>query len=256
GGREQMSFQGRQRNDITNTIAGIANSADPQVIQNYSRLPLSFEANEGQTDPQVEFLSRGSRHTLFLTTSGEAVLRLTRGGQETILRMRLIGASPNPKIAAIEERPGKINYFLGNDPKHWRTSISTYCKVAYHDIYPGVDLVYYGSQRELEYDFVVAPGGDPNDILLDFEGAEPLKVDASSADLLIHSGQEEIRHRKPVIYQEVDGIRQEVAGTYIVRDDRRVGFQVGSYDTTRPLVIDPTLVYSTYIGGSSTDQSQ
>lgn len=167
----------------------------------------------------------------------------------------------------MEELPGKSNYFIGNDSKKWRTDIPTYAKVKYQDVYPGVDLVYYGNQRQLEYDFVVAPGGDPKAIKIAFGGvgarpAVPLRIDANG-DLVLETAGEEIRLHKPLVYQEVDGVKQAIQGSFVLlelgtqdseRRTRRVGFQVAEYNTSKPLVIDPVLSYSTYLGGSGDDR--
>ena len=213
----------------------------------YGQLPLSFETNVGQFDPQVDFISRGSGYTLLLTPR-EAVLAL----RATVLRMKFAGSEPSPQVAAQDELPGKVNYLFGQDPSKWRTGISTYGKVAYQDLYPGIDLVYYGNQRQLEYDFVVSPGADPDVIALTFDGADQLNVDVQG-ELVLQTSGGEIRQRKPLIYQELDGVRHEVAGAYKLRDGNTVGFQLGDYDASRPLVIDPVLVYSTFIGGANVD---
>ena len=234
----------------------------------YGQLPLSFEANVGQTDSQVDFISRGSGYTLFLTPR-EAVLALrtasaspmTAAAQKdheiatAVVRMKLVGSETKPRVTPQEELPGKVNYFIGNDLIRWRTGISTYAKVAYENVYPGVDLVYYGNQRQLEYDFVVHPGTDPEIIALSFEGGDRLKVDGEG-ELVLQAGDSEIRQRKPFIYQEVDGVRHKVAGSYKVKNSNTVGFQLADYDTSRPLVIDPVLVYSTFLGGARQDQGQ
>ena len=232
----------------------------------YGQIPLSFEANVGQADPHVDFISRGSGYTLFLTPR-EAVLALraasasptTGDGQNNhqsstgaVLRMKFAGSETTPRAQAREELPGKVNYFTGKDPRQWRTGISTYAKVAYENVYPGVDVVYYGNQRQLEYDFVVHPGTDPNVIAINFEGADGLKVDAQG-ELVLHTRGSEIRQRKPFIYQEVDGVRHEIAGSYKLNDTNTVGFQLAEYDTSKPLVIDPVLVYSTFLGTSAED---
>ena len=142
----------------------------------YGRLPLTFEANTGQTDPAVKFLSRGPGYTLFLTPT-EAVLGLIKApGDGTVLRMTLVGAHPSPRIAGLEELPGKVNYFIGTEPAPCGTNVPTYARVKYESVYPGVDLVYYGHQGQLEYDFVVAPGVDPKAITLAFEGHDKLEV--------------------------------------------------------------------------------
>ena len=253
----------------------------PALIASYGKLPLAFEANQGQTDQQVKFLSRGRGYALFLTGT-EAVLALnqpqrtqrTRGESfmpssapsapsAVQLRLRLLGANPGPEVRGLEELPGKSNYFIGNDPSRWRTNVPTYGKVEYRDVYPGVNLVYYGSGRQLEHDFVVAPGADPSQIRLAVEGADKIELDAQG-DLVLHAGNGDLHLRKPVVYQEIDGARQEVSASFVLDTShsafrtphsQEVGFQIAAYDATRPLVIDPVLVYSTYLGGSGDDQA-
>jgi hypothetical protein len=156
-------------------------------------------------------------------------------------------------VTGLEKLPGTANYFVGNDSTKWRSNVPAYARVRYDDLYPGVDLVYYGNQRELEYDFVVRPGADPSRIVLGFQGADRLEVDAQG-DLMLHTALGPVRQRKPVIYQEADGVRREIAGSYVLKGLRQVGFQVAAYDASKPLVIDPTLVYSTYLGGSGGEQ--
>src|SRR5207245_1461810 len=181
------------------------------------------------------------------------VLALThRAVSRTVLRMIFIGANPEPSVVGAEELPGKANYFIGSDPANWRTDVPTYAKVRYKNVYPGIDLIYYGNQRQLEYDFVVSPGADPTRIRLGFQGADKLEVDAKG-DLVLHTATGVSRHRKPVIYQEVDGARRGIAGGYVLEGARRVGFRVAAYDARRPLVIDPALFYSTYLGGGGAD---
>ncbi len=228
-----------------------------QIKEVYGRLPLSFEANVGQAAPQIDFISRGSGYSLFLTP-GEAVLAMRASAAQdqsraaAVLRMKFVGSQANARVSGQEELPGKVNYLVGKDSKQWRTGISTYAKVAYENLYPGIDLVYYGNQRQLEYDFVVHPGTNPDVIALNFDGAGPLKVDAEG-ELVLQTGGGEIRQRKPLIYQEVDGVRHEVAGGYKLKDTNTVGFELAEYDASRPLVIDPVLVYSTFIGGMNVD---
>jgi hypothetical protein len=157
-------------------------------------------------------------------------------------------------VSGLEELPGKANYFIGSDPAKWRTNIPTYAKVHYRDVYLGIDLLYYGNQRQLEYDFVVAPGADPKKIVLGFEGADKLEIDAQG-DLVLHTADGQIRQKKPLIYQEVDGVRTEIEGSYILKGANRFGFTVAAYDVNRPLIIDPVVLsYSTYLGGSGVDQ--
>lgn len=329
---------------------------NPKLVESYGRLPLAFEANRGQTDGQVKFLSRGSGYTMFLT-QGEAVLSLRKPSavsdqpsafrnpkfearnstitnqqseifnlpsllprptdafanlqsaidnslipnpetrKPAVLRMKLVGANPKAKVTGLDELPGKSNYFLGNDPKKWRTNVSTYAKVKYKGVYPGIDLVYYGNQRQLEYDFVVSPGANPKAITLEIDGAvraqglAPLRVDGGG-DLVIGTEAGEIRLHKPVVYQpnpesripnpgfsttdngprttanhqsSIDN-RQFLDGRFVLRSPSignrqssignsrfEIAFEIASYDPRLPLVIDPVLSYSTYLGGSGGD---
>lgn len=251
----------------------------PKFVDVYGKLPLTFEANQGQSNSRVKFLSRGDGYTLFLTST-EAVLSLQKtapsrsnsqqAGSRTgepnsprnrklqdspsksaVLRMKLLGANPAPQLTGVDESPGKANYFIGSDPKKWRTNVPTYAKVVYHAVYSGVDVAYYGNQRQLEYDFIVAPGTDPRVITLDFEGAENLSVDVRG-DLILSTQTGEVRFLKPVVYQEIGGVRQEIGGRYRLGGKKRhqVGFEVAAYDEAKPLVIDPVLAYSTYLGPS------
>jgi beta-propeller repeat-containing protein len=225
----------------------------------YGRLPLRFEANAGQTDSRVKFLSRGSGYSFFLTST-EAVLNLRNKKsmsptkQQAVVRMKLTGASPTPQIEGVDALPGKSNYFIGNDPSKWRRGVASYTKVRYGNVYPGIDLIYYGNQREIEYDFIVAAGANPNAIKLTFNGMEHLSVDARG-DLVLQTTEGEMKQRKPVVYQEVDGYRQEVACRYLLTSERDVSFELAAYDRTRALVIDPVLAYSTYLGGSDYDKA-
>ena len=236
-------------------------SAPAKVKADYGKLPLSFEANLGQTDSQVKFLARGSGYALFLTAN-EAVLRYQneRAGKHdssepssAVLRMKLEGANTNPQITGEEELPGRSNYFIGNDPRQWRTDIPTYAKVKYEAVYPGVELVYYGTQgRQLEYDFVVAAGADPRQIKLSFAGADNLELDGQG-DLLLLSGGRQTRMHEPAVYQVKDGAREAIIGHYTLSNEREVGFDIATYDATRALVIDPVLAYSTFLGGTGED---
>jgi hypothetical protein len=255
----------------------------------YGKLPLSFEANQGQTDPQVRFLSRGNGYSLFLTPT-EAVLALKKPARgkhahpglppsqtlnqqgetcaiaalgcasaapessppATVLRMKLVGGNASAKIAGADELPGKSNYFIGNDPNKWRTNVSNYSKVEYRDVYPGVDLIYYGNQRQLEHDFVVAPGADSKAITLAFEGARKISLN-SGGDLVMDTKEGEVQLKQPRVYQKVNGEEQKVAARYVLKGKGCVGFEVAVYDRRQPLVIDPVLSYSTYLGGSGED---
>ncbi len=222
-------------------------------------LPFSFEANHGQADHGVDFVARGPDYTVSLRASEVAIgltpsnkHRASSGGG--VVRMRLVGASPDVPAAPRNPLPGKVNYFVGNDPARWRAGIPTYAGVAYTGVYPGIDAVYYGKDQALEYDFVVAPGADPGAIALGFDGVEGLRID-HAGDLVLESGHGQLRQRAPRLYQEVDGTRRSVEGRFVAHGDDRVGFAVGPYDKTLPLVIDPVISYSTYLGGSQDENA-
>jgi hypothetical protein len=250
----------------------------------YGALPLSFEANQCQTDSAVRFVSRGAGYTLFLTQN-EAIVSLQkqdetplalrkmkparrklvesrkyyRGSQryrrsrktETI-RVAMVGVNPAATVSALDELPGKSNYFVGNDPKNWRTGISTFEKVKYSEIYPGIDLVYYGKQRQLEFDFVVAPGADPEKIALKIQTDGQLAI-SKNGSLRIESKDSSFELRRPDVYQLENGKRRLVAGRFVLRGDDSVGFELGKYDHRERLIIDPALAYSTYLGGNGSD---
>jgi hypothetical protein len=247
---------------------------NPKWIEAYGKLPLSFEENVGQTAREVRYVSHGSGYELFLTPQ-EAVLALRSNaphdlsplhrmaslralrkaraaGQLTAVRMRLEGANPNAQIAGMDQLPGKTNYFVGNDPKKWHTGVPSYARVKYSGVYPGVDLVFYGNQQRLEYDFVVAPGADPGAIALDVEGAKRMRIN-SPGDLVLSVTGGKVELRKPVVYQLLKGGLREIEGRYVLTGKRRVTFAVGSYDRSEPLILDPVLNYSTYLGGSADD---
>jgi hypothetical protein len=224
-----------------------------RILADYGCLPLSFEPNRGQTDKRVQFLSHGAGSVLFLTSTEAVLARQAMGSTDRqVLRMKLLGADPGAQARGLEPLPGRGNYFLGNDPAKWRTEVPHFAKVEWEGVYPRVNLVYYGRERQLEYDFVVAPGTDPKSIRLAFQGARKLAIDRQG-DLVLETAAGEVRLKKPRIYQEKDGSKQEVAGCYVLRGRRQAGFLVASYDRSRPLVVDPVLAYSTYLGGSGTD---
>ncbi len=241
-----------------------------RIRQAFGRLPMRFETNVGQVNPQVRFISRGPGYSLFLTpTEAVMTLQASEGGSQgkkthpgelesaarnpqSVVRMKLAGAHPAPQLEGLDALPGKSNYLVGNDQGQWRRNVTSYSRVSYQNVYPGIDLIYYGNQQQLEYDFVVAPGADLSAIRLSFSGMKKMRVDRQG-DLVLHTANGDVRQRKPLIYQEVDGCRQEIAGRYKVSGKGQVGFQLANYDRTRPLVIDPVLAYSTYLGGSGLD---
>jgi len=316
-----------------------------QVMRSYGKLPLSFEANIGQTDSHVQFLSRGDGYSVFLEEN-EAAIALrpaapgftpgmppVRGGateacrlfallcrelndighsrekialipasgtlggnpffldegffglgylgepaqqpETTALRLKLLGANVEAKATGLDELPGKSNYFIGNYPAMWRTNISTYAKVRYADVYPGTDLIYYGNQRQLEYDFVVNPGADPKKIKFAIDGAYEIRID-SVGDLVVDTSGGEVRFHKPIVYQALSAIessqskvttdnerrirdeinrqssienRQILDGRYALIANNQVVFEIPAYDSSQPLIIDPTVTYAAFLGG-------
>jgi len=221
-------------------------------------LALSFEANQGQVDSRIRFLSRGRGYSLLLTDT-EALLKLPAASQsqagQTLswIRMQHVGANPEPRVKGSDLTPAKSHYFLGNNPRAWRTDVPHYAKVGYEGVYPGVDLVYYGNQGQLEYDYVLAAGVDPGVITLGFQGVDALRID-STGDLLIASGSGELCLKKPRAYQWSEGSARPVESAYRIKGEHQIGFELGAFDPSLPLVIDPVLTYSTYLGGSEDDR--
>jgi hypothetical protein len=224
------------------------------------RAALRFEANDGQWDPRTAFVARAHGYGLYLTSDG-ATLALSshrgaaRSASRAVLRMRVVGGRATQPIG-LEETAGHSNYFIGDDPSRWRTGVKAYARVRYPEVKPGLDLVLYGTdERALEYDLILAPGVEPTELALAFDGADDLHV-GDEGDLRMAVGAERIRQRRPTGYQpRTDGGRAPVAVDYRRNRDGTIGFAVGPYDRTRPLVIDPVLVYATFLGGSGTDEA-
>ena len=232
----------------------------------YGKLPLAFERNMGQADRHVQFLARGSGYSLFLTPN-QAVFALSKhtpsprfaastgkisDTPQAVLHMRLLGSNAQAVAVGQQELAGKANYLLGNQASHWQTNVPLYQKVSLHNLYPGIDLIYYGNQTRLEYDFVLAPKASASAIRLGFSGAGSVQI-SQKGELLVGLPGGQVVWQRPVAYQQVGAKRIAVAGRYALLGKDQVGFQLGRYDTSKPLVIDPTLLYSTYLGGSSDD---
>ncbi len=252
-------------------------AAAPVAAPDFGKLPLSFVPNAGQTDPAVRFQVRGMGGTIFFTES-EVVLALPQGSEQpnrpdplarldplapledsaprpvSVVRMQFVDANPAPAIAGAAQLPGIVNYFIGNDPAQWRTNLPTYAGIVYEGIYDGIDLRYDGAEGQLKGTYVVAPGADPAQIAWRYAGAEGVSVDVQTGDLRIQLPDgATLSEQAPVAWQTVDGERVTVSAGYAVGSDGLVSFALGSYDPAHPLVIDPTLVYSTYLGGSGDD---
>ncbi len=278
-----------KKSNVSSKITQPNQSALIKLNQNYGKIPLYFEPNEGQFNPQVKFISRGSGYSLFITPS-EAVFVLKHGepkdlsrkagsqsrkfqipnhalsampkasatgallliGSPEVLRLRLEGGNRLAEFEGLEKAEGKSNYFIGNDSTKWHTNIANYAKVKMKEVYPGIDMVYYGAQRKLEYDFEVKPGADPSVIGLSYEGAKAAEVDGQG-NLIFHLAQGDVAFKAPVVYQEQRAGKTKIDGAYKIKRDGKIGFEMGNYDKTSPLVIDPQLDYSTYLGGSDLD---
>jgi len=225
------------------------------LLANYSRLPLIFEQNQGQSHPKVRFLARGSNYGIFLTPQA-AVLSLQRPfsdkrsvSKSSVLLMGLENGNPHPEIQGLDQLPGKSNYFIGNDPSKWHRDIAQFARVRYANVYPGIDLIFYGNRGSLEYDFEVAPGADPHRMTLKFQGVGRTTIN-SDGDLVLALPAGDVRLQAPRMYQIVGEQKVAVEGRFEVRGRNQVGFAVGEYEHTRTLVIDPVLTYATYLGGS------
>ncbi len=216
--------------------------------------PLPFEPNRGQSHPSVCFSARGRRYDLHLTSGGSSLMVLHGAGssEAAVLGLRLLGADEGAQAVGAVPLASHSNYFLGNDPGAWRTNVPHYGRVDFHEVYPGIGLSYYGHEGQVEYDFLVAPGADPKRIRWRVEGAQEVRLDEHDRLVLSVPGGELIHHA-PLLYQDVAGERRPVTGRYVRYGTHEVGFQIGEYDSTRPLVIDPVLSYSTYLGGGDDD---
>lgn len=234
-------------------VSAAAGAGQPRAVKNLSKLPLAFEQNRGQAPPSIDYLARGQGYGVFLSR-GNAHISLLRGESAGAagIDLRLIGARPDPLKNESKPLPGKVNYFMGNDPARWRVDIPTFERIEYRGVYRGIDLAYYGNQGRLEYDFIVAPGARLNAVRMAVEGASKLSI-ASDGALVIETGGGRVEFRKPHAYQEAGGKRRTVESHYALDSAGRMRFEVAAYDHHRPLIIDPSLAYSTFLGGSYDD---
>ncbi len=221
-------------------------------------VPLRFEPNVGQAPGGTDFVVHGMGYGLSIQPSGIALQMRRRTTDPagvpagSSITVSLIGARP-ARSEGLDPLPSISNYFLGKTPARWNTNVPNYARVAYRGIYPGVDLFYYGQDGRLEYDFAVAPGTDPKSIVLSFGGADSMTLD-TNGDLVLQTSGNQIRMGLPSIYQQLGAVKQPVAGSYRLLGGNLVRFDVGNYDESNNLIIDPVLTYSTYVGGSSWDE--
>jgi uncharacterized repeat protein (TIGR01451 family) len=267
------SFRPRQSaQNVPSMISGFGSEVSPisahaasaqysnrQALTSLSRLPLMFEPNVGQTDPRVKFVARGNGYSLLLNSEG-AVVALQRGHDpahagrnfETIA-MKLAGANLDANVRGTDTLPGKSNYLLGNDPAKWLHNVPQFARVQYENVYPGINLVFYGKQGHLEYDFQIAPGADPSQAEIEFNGSKRLEL--KDGNLILHADAGEVRLETPHVYQRLGDREQPVEGHFQIRAANRVGFAIAAYDRSRELIIDPVLDYSTFFGGTGDEHS-
>jgi hypothetical protein len=225
-----------------------ANDAVPRATGLLRSLPMVFEPNTGRWAPEVKFTARANDYRVLLSARGAVF----EAAQHTI-SVSPLNANPKAELSGASPLPFRTNYFLGSHKEDWRGGVTNYAQVRYRSVYPGIDLVYYGSNRQLEYDFIIHPGADPSRIRLKFDGIERISVTASG-DLVVGTGASRLTQRKPVVYQEEPGSgRHEIRGVFKLLAKNVVGFSVESYDRSRALTIDPVLTYASLIGGGSAD---
>jgi hypothetical protein len=239
-----------QMNSIQASALAESKMTTPEVKDIFSDIPFYFEENHGQTDPSVKFLTRGTNYGFYFT-GGEAVIAIAKSDAPSVLRLKMIGGNQKARIVGMQKLPGTVNYFGGTDSKNWHTNIHTYAKIKYEQIYPGIDLIFYGENGTIEYDFVISSGADPGRIRVALEGPHGVQL-ASSGDLHMRMPDGDLIQKAPRIYQEKGGKKINVAGNYIVTSDQEIRFHA-SYDRKLPLIIDPKISYSTYLGGSAFD---
>jgi RHS repeat-associated protein len=243
----------------------------PALAPTYAQQPLAFVPNAHITDPQVQFLSAGAGYTFFVTPD-EAVLSLARpsspsgrpfGAPPTTIRptthdvvgVHLLGANASAAVTGVNELPARANYFTGNQRSAWQSDLTQYSRVRVQNVYPGIDAYYYGTQQgQVEFDFVVSPGASPQAITLDLQGLAGVSLDGQG-NLMLQTAGGQLLQQAPSVYQTVGGVRQGVSGHYVLSGPHQVRFQVGAYNPALPLVIDPILVYGTYLGGNGDDQA-
>lgn len=233
--------------------ATLAKSSGISAQASLPTLPLHFEANVGQTDPSVAYLAHGSGYTMFFTPTESVLSLAAHGASPVAVRIQWLGTSAAARLSGTDPLSTVTKYLVGGDPGIWSKNVPNYGRVRYSGLYPGIDAVYYGKQGQLEYDLIVAPGADPSRARFRVQGAKALSVDPNG-DLVIDLEGGQICQHHPVVYQEYGGHRREISSRYVLAGGTRVGFTLGGYNPDQPLVIDPVLTYSTYLGGTSEDK--
>jgi hypothetical protein len=235
----------------------VDSSSHVRINEALGNIPLSFQANLGQTDPNAKFLAKSrnfsiqlANNTVVFSFAGNESAGAgadTQGKSKSTTELRLVSGSPDCEMEGLDELPGKVNYLVGTDPSRWVTSVPTYAKVQCRGVYRGIDWVFYGNQRQVEHDFVVHPGADPGLIELELDSVDRIDLDEAGAAIinLIHG---QLRFTRPSLYQIVNGSKKEIKGGFVLRGKRRVGFRVGEFDPEHALVIDPILTYSSFVG--------
>lgn len=239
-----------------------AHGTKAAAVSRYLQSPIGFEVNQGQAHDEVRFLARGAGYSLFLTATEvvfsllptTAISSVVGDSEEvpppTVIRTSLVGANRDPGMSAESRLAGASHYLTGKDPARWTRNVERFGKVRYQGVYPGIDALYYGNQQQMEYDFLVSPHADPRQIRLRFQGVDALHLD-ETGNLVLSAGNTQLVHRKPIAYQEIDGQRRAVESRYRVLPDHQVEFEVGAYDRTHPLTIDPVVVYQAQFGGTN-----
>ena len=268
---EAPNFLSLARNLPDGTIHQGVLDPRQKILASYGNLPLAFEPNQGQARGGTQFLARGRAYSILLTPQ-QATLSFRKlpvraeqrlGGnhsrtkqsamvsaQAASVVIKLLGSKPVGSAVPLEELPGKSNYFIGNDPHDWITNVPHYSRIQYKDVYPGIDLIYYGNQQQLEGDFIVAPGANPKSIKFGAEGTQRLER-SRFGDLILHTANGEVRLHKPVTYQRINNAQIEVASRFRLTGKNKFNLEISGYDSTRTLVIDPVLTYSTFLGGTN-----
>lgn len=238
----------------SHAVSQIQTQDSSDSLVQYFKLPMHFEENKGQTSELVKFLTRGQKYTFYFTPQ-EIVMDLQNERNVSYaLSMQFVNLSPSCKLIGIEELAGKSHYFIGKDHKNWLKDIPHFSKISYQNIYPGIDVVFYGNQQQLEYDIKVAPGSDPKAIRMKIDGSKDLSVDDNGNLKIQIDSDQNVYMQKPIIYQVRNKEKEYIEGKFVLLANNEIGFSLGHYDSSKEVIIDPVFEYSTYLGGTGGDQ--